>query len=190
MGVPLPEVPSLIFAPPEGAAQADIGDMLADTVPVLDFFQSAWRAAIDAANALDHHPPVYGQDIMADVGEGLEKAGTISYNAAAREVRISIEEAAGSGVVTVKTNAVIWFALQLTLLCPFNLLSPSLPTMTQIKGYVMNIVNDVFDALGWARPFPLAPEPPALAPPLPVPKMPELPKISVLGTPLFPRGAA
>jgi hypothetical protein len=190
MGVSLPEVPNLIFAPPKGAAQANIGDMLADTVPVLDFFQSAWQTAIDAANTLEHHPPVYEQDIMADAGGGLEKAGVISYNAAAREVRISIDENSGSGVITMKTNAAVWFALQLTLLCPFNLLSPSLPTMTQIKGYVMNIVNDVFDALGWARPFPLAPEPPALAPALPVPKMPELPKISVLGTTLFPRGAA
>ena len=174
-GIALPEVPNLIFAPPAGGGAATIGDMLANTVPVLDFFQSLWQTAIDAANALDHHPPPYEDDITADIGEGVNKAGTISYDARVREVKISIDEGYGSGVISMKTNAVVWFALQLILLCPFNLLSPTMPAMTQIKGYVMNIVNDVSDALGWARPFPLAPEPPALPPALPLPKMPELP---------------
>jgi hypothetical protein len=189
MGIRLPEVPNLIFSPPEGSGRATIGDMLASTVPLLDFFQSAWQTAIDAANMLDHHPPVYTQDIMADIGEGLSRAGEISYSAAAREVRISIDDGYGSGFIRMKTNAVIWFALQLLLLVPFNLVSPTLPTLTQLKGFAMNIVNDIFDALGWTRPFPSAPEPPVIPPALPLPKMPKLPEINVLGTKIFPRSA-
>jgi hypothetical protein len=190
MGIHLPEVPGLVFSPPAGSASATIGDMLANTVPVLDFFQSLWMTAINAANALPHHPPVYTQDIEADMGSGIVKTGTISYNAAERSVRISIDEDYGSGIVIMRTNAVVWFALQLILLCPFNLVSPELPTLTQLKGFAMNVVNDIFDALGWARPFPFAPDPPPVPSPLPIPKMPDLPFISGFGAKIFPRSPA
>jgi hypothetical protein len=189
IGIPLPEVPNLVFAPPKGGKNATAGDVLASTVPMLDLLQYTWQTAINAANALPHHPPVYEEDLEADIGAGTEKFGTIAYNAAKREVRIRITgEEYGSGVIVMKTNAVVWFALQLILLCPFNLPLPAPPTTAQIQGFVMNTVNDIFDFLGWPRPFPFPPPPPPSPPPLPVPKMPDLPAITVLGVKVFPRG--
>jgi hypothetical protein len=182
----LPEVPSLVFAPPKGAPGATVGDMLASTVPALDALQFAWQTAINAANALPHHPPIYTQDIEADVGEGVVKVGMISYDAAKREVRLKMDDEYGSGLIVMRTNAVVWFTMQLILLLPFNLPTPVPPTTEQIQGFVMGIVNDVFDALGWPRPFPFAPTPPPKPPALPVPQMPKLPDIKTSFTPLIP----
>jgi hypothetical protein len=186
--ITLPKVPGLIFSPPAGAPQATVGTMLADTVPALDAFQFAWQTAFNTANALPHHPPFYTQDIEADVGEGVVKVGTITYDAETREVSIRIDDDYGSGVITMKTNAVLWFVLHLLLICPFNLPLPEPPTSTQIQGFVMNTVNDIFDALGWPRPFPFAPDPPPPPPALPIPKMPKTPAISFSAITTFPGG--
>jgi hypothetical protein len=188
MHITLPEVPGLVFSPPIGAAKATAGTVLADTVPVLDFFQFVWQTTLNTAQALPHHPPAYTQDIEANIGEGVVKVGTITYDAETREVSMRIDEGYGSGVITMKTNAVIWFVLHLILLCPFNLPVPEPPTTAQIQGFVMNVINDIFDALGWQRPFPFAPDPLPKPPTLPIPAMPKTPSISFSGITTFPGG--